>query len=263
MHYVEANDDAGAERGRSSGAETARRTLRLLEALAREQPIKLQELADSIGLNKSVTYRLLRVLQEEDYAERLQVGGYRVGAAFAALAGVAAPQTHLYAATRPILRRLAEATSETVTLHRRAGDLGVLVFGVESEEHALRQIARVGEANPLIRGCSGHAILAQLPPANVDAILLRAGMTPTEADLLRDRLATVNSRGYALSRGANHRGVQGVAVPVRSTRPDAFAMSLVISGPEQRWTEERALEFIPPLINAAAAVSEHFAALDA
>ncbi|GAA2437258.1 hypothetical protein GCM10010191_60090 [Actinomadura vinacea] len=137
------------------------------------------------------------------------------------------------------------------------------MFGVESETHALRQVALIGEASPLVRGCGGHAILAQLEPATADAILRRAGMTPAEADALRDRLATVNTRGHAMSHGANHPGVRGIAAPVRSPRLDAFAMSLVISGPDQRWTPERALEFLPPLITAAAAVADHFTAIAA
>ncbi|WP_410599065.1 IclR family transcriptional regulator [Amycolatopsis sp. lyj-90] len=259
---MESQDDAGAERGKTSGAETARRTLRVLEGLTHHQPIKLQELADSIGLNKSITYRLLRVLQEEDYAERIPAGGYRIGRAFAGLAAIAAPHTQLYAAARPILRNLVESTAETVTLHRRVGDLSVLVFGLESEQHTLRQVAQVGDAGPLVRGCGGNAILSRLPENDVDVIMIRAGLTSTEADRLRDRLATIADLGYALSCGANHVGVQGIAAPIPFARGETSSMSLVISGPEQRWTEDRALEFVPSLLEAAAAVGRHLDALE-
>jgi IclR family acetate operon transcriptional repressor len=238
----------------ASGAETARRTVRLLEALARHQPVKLDALGDLVGLNKSTSYRLMRVLQEEGFAERMQGGGYRIGPALTGLAALISPQAYPYESTRPILRALADRTTETVTLHRRAGDLGLIVFGVESDAHALRQLALVGEAVPLVQGCSGRAILAGLDEPTVTAVAERAGQP---ADSLRAAVAQVVERGYALSHGENHPGVRGIAVPVPGGHEAPLA--LTISGPDARWTEDRALAARDMLTEAAADLARHLA----
>jgi DNA-binding IclR family transcriptional regulator len=59
--------------GKVEGAETARRALRLIEAVTTAaEPIGLTELASSTGLSKSTCYRLVRVLQEELYVDRVE-----------------------------------------------------------------------------------------------------------------------------------------------------------------------------------------------
>ncbi|HEY3687135.1 MAG TPA: IclR family transcriptional regulator [Streptosporangiaceae bacterium] len=246
-----------------SGAETARRTLRLLEALAARQPIKLDPLAGAVGLTKSTTYRLLRVLQEERYAERLDSGGYRLGPAFFGLAGPSLPGTHFYESAAPIVRDLAAATEETVTLHRRVGDLSILVHGVESG-HALRQVARVGEACPLTRGCSALAILAYLSEEDAGAVLARTDLGAEARAALETRLAAIRGDGYAFSHAENHPGVAGISAPIRL--PGAarnLEMSMSVSGPDFRWTRDRAESFRPRLAASADALARHFAAATA
>jgi DNA-binding IclR family transcriptional regulator len=259
-------NEASAEEpgaGRASGAETARRTVRLLAALAAHQPIKLDALGAAVGLSKSTTYRLMRVLQEEDYAERLAGGGYRIGPAFVGLTTLAMPQTQLFESAGPVMRELADATGETATLHRRAGDLRVLVFGVESEVHALRQVTRIGDTSDLVRGCSGNAILVQLDGATVDAVIERSELDAAERGQLLAQLAEIVDRGFSESDGVNHPGVSGIAVPIRSTGPGPRAMSLAVSGPTHRWTRERSRLFVGRLADAAERLSKQFAAASA
>jgi IclR family transcriptional regulator, acetate operon repressor len=232
---------------RIRGAETARRTLRLLEALAARQPVLLDDLAREVGLNKSTAYRLLRVLQEEGYAARMPQGGYRLGDAVAALAaGTTTPAASLEAA-RPALQELSEGTAETVTLHRRAGDVVVLAVGVESEQHVLRQVVRPGETTPLTRGCAGVAILASLPAAE-RAELIEAMPGAEARSVARTRIEEALVDGFAVSRAANHPGVFGIAVAVPARDPDrGSTLSVAVSGPEGRWTEDRAVRSLPQL----------------
>lgn len=242
------------------GAETARRTLRMLEALVAHEPVRLEELAAETGLNKSTTYRLLRVLQEERYAERQASGGYRLGPAFFGLAEAALPGDHFYASAAPIIHDLADATGETVTLHRRAGDLSILVYGAESD-HVVRQVARVGEACPLTRGCSALTILADLPAVTIDAVLTRSPLPAAARARLRTRLAAIHEAGYAISHAENHPGVTGVSMPLRFPEGARdLEMSVTISGPESRWTTKKAESIRPRLTTASAALAHYFTA---
>jgi IclR family transcriptional regulator, acetate operon repressor len=249
------------EAGKIRGAETARRTVRLLAALAARQPIGLDELSAAVGLNRNTTYRLLRVLQEEGYAERLTQGGYRLGAAVATLvSGTPLPENVLRAA-RPALQELAEVTGETVALHRRVGDMVVLCAGVESERHTLRIVIRVGESNSLLSGSAGNAILAFLDEPDRRAVLARGGLRPEARRTLERVLGEVAARGYATSQGANHPGLFGIAAPVPAavgadgavTR--APGLSVSVSGPDGRWTEDTAVSHADDLLRCCVRVS--------
>jgi DNA-binding IclR family transcriptional regulator len=222
----------------TEGAQTARRALRLLEALATSGvDQRLDELASSVGLSKSTAYRLLRVLEEELYVEHTAYG-YRLGSRLVGLAAAALPEFDVYVAVRPTLRQLARTTGETVTLHRRVGDLSILVLGEENEEQPLRRVARVGEASPLVRGAVGLSILALLDVADAEQVIERS-VPESDRPELAAVLLDIRAAGYVLSHGANHPGVSGVAATIPSTDGRRDATSIAISGPSFRWTEDR------------------------
>jgi DNA-binding IclR family transcriptional regulator len=246
---------AADETGKIRGAETARRTVRVLTALAARQPIGLDELSKVVGLNKNTTYRLLRVLQEEGYSERLPQGGYRLGPAAAALVSGIPLSESLLRAARPAMQELAEITGETVTLHRRAGDTAVLCAGVESEQHALRLVTRVGESCPLLAGCAENAILAFLDEPDREGVLDRGGLAPPARRALERHLSEVAARGYATSRGANHPGLFGIAAPVPQPDGGAPELSVSVSGPDGRWTREAAVSHLDAVLRCCGRVS--------
>ncbi|MFC1407670.1 IclR family transcriptional regulator [Streptacidiphilus sp. N1-12] len=251
--------DSAADNGRVRGAETARRALRLIETLIAEQPVRLDTLVERTGLTKSTAYRLMRVLQEEGYAEKFGHDGYRAGPRCAVFAEVGALNVHTYAPVRAILQQLSRATGETVTLHQRAGDLAILVAGAEDETHALRMVSTLGESNLLVRGASGLAVLAHLDPAEAERIVARYIEGRTDRAELLDRLRTIAGRGFAVSSGVNHPGVRGIAAPVlRDGAPTT--MSVAVVGPAERFTEQRALAVSSQLTACCVRLAAYFTA---
>lgn len=241
----------------TEGAQTARRALRLLEALATDGvDQRLDELASSVGLSKSTAYRLLRVLEEELYVEHT-AHGYRLGSRLVGLAAAALPEFDVYVAVRPMLRRLTRSTGETVSLHRRVGDLSILVLGEENEEQPLRRVARVGEASPLVRGAVGLSILALLDLQDAEQVIERS-LPKSDRQELTQGLVDIRAAGYALSHGANHPGVSGVAATVPSTNGRRDATSIAISGPSFRWTEDRMGEVVDELKEACSELAALF-----
>ncbi|MCU1651776.1 MAG: hypothetical protein JWQ60_2925 [Pseudonocardia sp.] len=243
---------------RTEGAETARRALRLIEAVVTAgAPVGLADLADRTGLSKSTCYRLVRVLQDELYLDRAESGGYRIGSRLVGVAAAVLPQADRYAAARPMLRRLADATGETATMHVRSGHRGVLILGVESADQVLRRAATIGESTWLGSGSSGRSILAWLPAAEAEPVIATVDDPPG----LRAALTEVRAAGYAVSFGANHPGVHGIAAPVLSSFERAAAtepLSLAVSGPAARWTEQRMREFAGELLRTCAELSVLF-----
>lgn len=239
----------------TEGGDTARRALRLIEAVVTAgEPVSLNDLVGLVGLAKGTCYRLVRVLQEERYLDRAEQGGYVVGSRLVGIAAAVLPQAAPYQAARPSLRTLADATGETATLHVRSGDRAVLVLGVESTAQVLRRAATVGEITWLGRGASGHAILARLAPEDAASIVAQAD----DAESLRSALAVAREDGYALSFGANHPGVHGIAAPILSTFAGGAGISVAIAGPADRWTEQRMRSCAPHLLEVCAELSALF-----
>jgi IclR family acetate operon transcriptional repressor len=241
--------------GHTEGGETARRALRLIEAVVTAQePVSLNALVESVGLAKGTCYRLVRVLQDERYLDRAEQGGYVVGSRLVGIAAAVLPQAAPYQAARPALRALADATGETATLHVRSGDRAVLVLGVESAAQVLRRAATVGEVTWLGRGASGHAILAHLDAKTAEPVIAQAD----DAESLRRALAVTREDGYALSYGANHAGVHGIAAPILSAFAGGAGISVAVAGPADRWTEQRMRESAPRLLEICAELSPLF-----
>lgn len=238
------------------GAETARRAGRLLEIVAMAaEPVALDWIAEQAGLTKSTAYRLLRALQEEGWLKHAGRSGYQPGERLTQLAEGIDPQRNLLRHAQPFLASLAARTHETATLTLRNGNWAVVVGGVESDTHALRRVIQIGHSTPLARGCSGLAIMVTLPPGEQAAIareLYAQGyITQMDVDGLASRVSAIQRDGFVISFGENHEGVAAIAAPVVTGQERAIS-SLVIGGPEQRWTRDAMNDVAPHLLQACA-----------
>jgi IclR family acetate operon transcriptional repressor len=200
--------------------------MRILEALAvPDGPHRLMDVAERAAVPRSTAYRVLATLAAEGFAENCGEGRYGVGGR---LSGLGAQIVSVVSAgVGPALRRLQQgAGGNTVHLAVRVGDHAVYLHKVDSDKpYEMR--SRVG--NQLMLHCTaiGKAILAHLPPEEVDAVLASAGLrarTPaTIIDLraLHAELAAVRERGYAVDDEENEATVRciGAAVLDRAGRP--------------------------------------------
>ena len=75
------------------------------------------------------------------------------------------PRAFLYAA-RPVMRWLAEVSSESATLHLLHGYHRVLVVGAQANDEAGRRHIPVGERAPLTSGCGA-------PPSSLTSPLTK------------------------------------------------------------------------------------------
>jgi DNA-binding IclR family transcriptional regulator len=187
-----ANDGAGAPQ-----SQTLDRGIRILEHLATagtSQPIT--DIGQALGLHRSITYRLLRTLEDHQLVERDPVGHYGLGLGIAALArGV---RTDLNAAALPRLNALATDLGMTAFLVVRAGDEAVTVTSVEPQDTQAHVTYRPGTRHPFGRGAPGLALLMPEEP------------------LADDRPALLEARrtGWASSHGEVIPGIRSIAAPV-------------------------------------------------
>ena len=119
----------------------------------------------------------------------------------------------------------------------------------------LRIAEPVGFRRPLIVGASRKAILAFLPPREVEGILRAARSADGPAlRRLRTELARIRREGYAVGRGETTPGTTGIAAPLFDARGVAVG-AISVSAPDQRFPEARILDVAVPVPEAARAIS--------
>jgi IclR family transcriptional regulator, acetate operon repressor len=216
-----------ARRGRASAAGTSvEKAMRILEALAvADGPHRLMDVAQRAAVPRSTAYRVLATLTAEGFAENCGDGRYGVGGR---LGGLGAQIVSVVSAgVGPALRRLQQgAGGNTVHLAVRVGDHAVYLHKVDSDKpYEMR--SRVGNQLRLHCTAIGKAILAHLPPQEVDAVVASAGLpartpaTITDVAALGAELAAVRERGYAVDDEENEPTVRciGAAILDRGGRP--------------------------------------------
>jgi IclR family acetate operon transcriptional repressor len=238
-----------------------RKGLAVLEALAAGGPLPMSEIQRRAGLNKTMTFRILRTLAEMGYVAHDPVARrYGLGLRWLEFGAAAANQIDIVAVSQPLLTVLWEEFDETVNLGLLAGERVVYAAMLESRQ-GLRMSARPGQQDLLHSTSLGKAILAFTAPGKRDALLQSAmpfeRRTPRTLVELPDVLAELEAtraRGYAVDDEENEAGVFCVGAPVLNGEGEAIA-GLSISGPATRIDQDQARRFAERLTAACAEIS--------
>ena len=249
-----------AQPDRSGGVQSLDRAFALLEHMADAGgDVALSELAVRSGLPLPTIHRIVRTLVASGYVRQLPSRRYGLGPRLIGLGEAASRMLGEWA--RPQLAQLVDQAGETANLAMLDGDAVVYVAQVPSR-HSMRMFTEVGRRVPVHCTGVGKVLLAQLPPAQVHAILTRAGMlaqtphTITDPDRLARELDRVRHQGYAVDDAEQEVGVRCVAVAVPGGRSTT---ALSVSGPETRVTWAVVERTVPLLQQAAAALAGQLA----
>lgn len=197
--------------GAAPQSQTLDRGLRILEHLASVgTPQPVVAIGQALGLHRSITYRLLRTLEDHQLVERDAGGHFWLGLGLAGLArGV---RTDLQTAAQPQLHALVAELGMTAFLVVRAGDEAVTIASVEPQDTAAHVVYRPGTRHPVSRGAPGLALLMPEPPSPDD----------------RDALRTARRTGWASSHAEVVPGLRSIAVPVLGAGGGARAALAVV-----------------------------------
>lgn len=257
----EPRDIPTLEVGRGASSEVVEHALDVLLCfLDAEGELGVSEISRRLGIEKGRVHRFLMAFRRKGLiAYNPRTRRYSLGFRVLELSSALTRQFDVVAWAQPFLRELREATGETASLAVRVGDHRVHLAQVESE-HEMRQTYPIGKPVPLYAGSSGKALMAFLPPEELERLLsIRlqplTDSTMVEPDRLRGELAEVRRRGYAISMGERTPGSQSIAAPVWSWRGDVMAINS--SGPAFRFTPERAAAVAGLLYDIAARLTRH------
>lgn len=238
-----------------STVQSVDRAVTILELLALHGAAGITQLAQELGVHKSTASRLVAALERRRLVEQVEERGrYRLGVGIIQLAGATSARPDLVQEARPVVRRLASETGETVNLAVLAGGAALYVDQVSSAS-TLSSYNWVGQHIPLHATSNGKVLVSELAEPELGRVL--GELTGYTASTLTDRaaldaqLADVRERGWAAATDELDVGLTAVAAPVRDARGDIVA-SVSVSGPTFRFGRAR-VEEVAALVCAATA----------
>ena len=243
----------------SSGTQAVDRAARLLsEVVHSADPMTFTGLSAATGLAKSTTSRLLLALERNGLVRRDDHGRFLPGEMFVSFAWRGGAEAGLVAVAQPFLERLGKATGETINLGVASGGLVEQIAQVDST-FLIGGTNWVGMSVPLHCSALGKVLLAygaaqlsgQLPGGQLER---RTDKTITSEAALRTELATVRTRGYAVTDEELEPGLIAVAAPVFRAG-GVLVAALSVSGPSSRLHGDRITHAARHAMEQAAALS--------
>jgi DNA-binding IclR family transcriptional regulator len=163
--------------------------------------LTVQEVADHIGVHRTIAYRLLSTLAQFRLVAKGEDGRYRSAAGLAVLG--ASFDNNVRQLSLPTLRSLADELSTTVSLLVAEGDQQVAIAVIVPNNVFYQLSFHEGSRYPLDRGAAGIALLASMPPR------------PEERDLVPQ----TRRQGWVITHGEVEPNTYGLAVPVKRRPP--------------------------------------------
>lgn len=241
-----------------SGAQAVDRAAQLLSlVLSAETPRPLGELADSAGLPKSTTSRLLGALESHGLVKQDGArGAFQAGPVLVRFAHRGLVDRNLLELAQQPMHALSEATGETINL-AVAGPTGVEHLGQVESRHFLGAGQWIGRHVAYHCSANGKVLLAFGAAALPDDAPLEALTSRTVVDRARldAELATVRAEHFATAADELESGLTALAAPVFDASGAAIA-ALSVSGPTMRLRPARVSELQPVVIKQARVLSE-------
>ncbi|WP_395404549.1 IclR family transcriptional regulator [Arthrobacter sp. UC242_113] len=206
----------------TSPSQTLSRGIRALEILAEaDRPLTIAELAEAMGVHRSVAYRILRTLEDHSLLVRDDAGRVQPGPGLAVLArGVS---RNLQTAALPELTQLANTLNMTAFLAVWDHQECVTLVTVEPRHSAATVVQHPGSRHPISSGAPGIAIQSALTEQEWSQLAPAVPYRPEAGE--------ARKLGYAASHDEVIAGVSSLAAPVRvpGGRPAAVAVVYIRS----------------------------------
>jgi DNA-binding IclR family transcriptional regulator len=216
------------------------RMMKLLNVLAAHaEPIGLKQLASLTGLHPSSAHRILGVMVEKGFVERIEPSSYQLGIKLLELGNLVKERLNVRQVALPFMQKLRDELGETVNLTLRQGDEIVYVERVSGGKSMMRVVQVVGARAPLHITAVGKIFLAQDGPHACEEYVRRSGMpaftrnTITTARKLSDAIKKASQDGYAIDNEEAEKGVCCIGAGICDSSGKVVA-GLSISAPTDR-----------------------------
>ena len=233
-----------AEKDGKTSIQVIERMMQLLDALA-AQPgqTSLKILAQTTGLHPSTAHRILGVMVDSGFAERVETGSYRLGIRLMELGNLVKNRINVRHAALPFMQQLQQDLGETVNLSIRQNDEVVYVERTTGNRGMMRVVQVEGTRAPLHITAVGKVFLAEDPPGERSAYARRTKLprctenTITSEQRLIEETDRVRRVGYAFDNEEAEKGVSCIGAGIRDDQGRLVA-GLSLSAPVDRFDKE-------------------------
>lgn len=253
--------------GRGHGPDFVEALARGLDILAAfgadHRGMSLSEVAGAAGLARPTARRLLLTLEELGYV-RSRAGTFELTPKVMSLGMSYVSSLGLWDIARPHMEALVARTGESSSMAQLDGADIVYVARVSVPKLIALRVD-IGTRFPAVQTSQGKVLLAALPPDQVAAVIAqpsRSGLPPyigRQAGPLRDELAEIRARGWALADEELAPGVRSVAVPVRDGSGTVRAAMNVTVHAAETTTQRLLHDHLPALLTTAGEISAEWA----
>ncbi|WP_295856201.1 IclR family transcriptional regulator [uncultured Xylophilus sp.] len=246
----------------AAGTQTIQRAAQLLRLITAHNRIgiRLVELYRKAGLERPTAHRILQgLIAERLVRQDVETRRYHLGALVYEMGLAAAPPLSLRDICWPHMKRLAQATGDTLYLTVRSG-LDSVCVGRTAGVHSLRLLVHdVGRHRPLNVGAGGIALMATLDDEEIERLCranaertLRKNPRYSESALLRD-IARTRQRGYSFIQVLESPTAFSLGMAMRY--PDGHAAAAISwTGPAERLDGRRTADLLPVMADSVRAI---------
>lgn len=229
------------------------RGLRVVELVAAAGGLtSLADISRRTGLHRSTTHHLLQTLVGLGYLRQdVSTRGYELAAKIFQLTGRTWTPEQLGEIAQPFLSELTRASGEGSSLAAyRAGTIKIVAK--REAEGPVRVVQDIGADRPIHATAVGKAIIAFLPPSELESLLGRTRFerftprTITTRRALEADLARIRETGCAVDDEEHYEGIRCLAAPIFAYTGQVVA-SLCAVGPKSRMTRQKLRELRAPL----------------
>lgn len=227
--------------------------------------LTVSEVAARTELARPTARRLLMTLEELGYVRSLD-GVYSLTTRTLELGTAVIAAQGVWSVARPHMRALVAQTNESSSMSQLDG-CDIVYTARVAVPKIIALSVEIGTKFPAVAASMGHVLLADLSDDELSAVLAtpsRSGVIPRVDPTRRqldEWLDLVRERGWAISDELLSVGVRSISAPIRDADGrTAAAMNVTVHAAETS-IEHLTGEYLPLLLEAAAAVSEEWSNL--
>lgn len=216
--------------------------LKVLEHVARHQPVGVSDISRALSVPKSTVQRALVDLAAEGWLEQ-EPEGTRRWVQTVKMLGIARHDGNRGLRRRafPAMRALSARFDENVHLSVRSGANIFIIEKLESSK-SVRPFDPVGIATPLHTTSTGKAILAWSPQDDIDEFLSKSlnsfpEQMQMDPESLRKEIGEIRKNGFSLNRGEWRPEIRSAAAPLFDAHGRASA-AIAVAVPSHRITAD-------------------------
>jgi len=215
------------------------------------QPQTIAQISQQTGIPRAAVRRCLHTLKQLGYVDA-ELKNFTLRPKVLTLGYSYLSSTPLTLSAQPYLNQVSKTLGESSSL--AVLEEGQVLYVARSATSRVMSVSlSVGSRLPAYCTSLGRVLLAHLPPAELDAYLAHATLTPmtpntiTDAGALRAELARVREQGYAVINEELELGLRSIAVPVRGASGRVLA-ALNVGAQAIRVTPQRMVEEFMPVL---------------